>query len=172
MAQAYGARGVRFVFAYTHEAHPSDEWPHHESFEQKLRHARHMAQTYDIRRPMLVDDLAGTVHRAYGALPNMTYVLHRGRVVYRANWTAPQSLRMALDHLLWEGEQREAGQRTVPYWVEWAPGRPYDPTAFLERMRTDIGHRAVVEFIDAIEATRGRVAAEPLRRWWRETGEG
>ena len=53
MAADYGSRGVRFVFAYTHEAHPSDEWPHHESFEQKQDHARHMAARYAIERPML-----------------------------------------------------------------------------------------------------------------------
>ncbi len=159
---------MRFVFAYTNEAHPSDEWPHHESFDQKLRHARHMAKTYDIQRPMLVDDLEGTTHRAYGGLPNMTYVLHRGRVVYRSNWTAPESLTMALDHLLWEAEETEAGHRMMPYWAEWAPRRAYDPLRFLERMKQDVGHRAVEEFITAIETTRGAAAASTLRAWWRE----
>jgi hypothetical protein len=28
-----------------------------------------------IRRPLLVDDLDGAAHRAYGSLPNMTWVI-------------------------------------------------------------------------------------------------
>ncbi len=166
MAREYESRGVRFVFAYTNEAHPSDEWPHHQSFDQKRAHARHMAATYEIRRPMLVDDLEGTVHRAFGGLPNMTYVLHRGRVVYRANWTAEASLRMALDHLAYEAEVKADGSKMVPYWVEWAPQKRYDSLAFLERMQRDVGARAVEEFIAAIAAERGEVAARPLREWW------
>ena len=58
----------------------------------------------------------------------------------------------------------------MPYWVEWAPGRDYDPLGFLARMNEEIGRRAVEEFITAIAASRGDAAAAPLRRWWREQG--
>jgi hypothetical protein len=38
--------------------------------------------------PLLVDDLKGTVHRAYGEMPNMVYIIDKqGKVVYKAMWT-------------------------------------------------------------------------------------
>ena len=42
--------------------------------DQKLRHARLFQERRSERPPILVDDLDGLMHRAYGMLPNMTYV--------------------------------------------------------------------------------------------------
>ena len=43
--------------------------------------------------PILVDDFAGTMHRAYGLLPNMTYLIDRdGIVVYKSDWGDAQEL--------------------------------------------------------------------------------
>lgn len=89
------------VFLYTRAAHPGEHYPAHESFEQKLVHARAFVQTFGIRRPVLVDDLEGTIHRAYGLLPNMTYIVGTaGRVLDRSDWTDPRSVGAALDYLL------------------------------------------------------------------------
>ena len=71
-----------------------------------------------------------------------------------------------LDHLVWEADERDSGRRTVPYWVEWAPGKAYDPVRFVNRLYGEVGRRAVEEFIDAIAHTRGPAAARPLREWW------
>ncbi len=157
---------MRFVFIYTNEAHPSDAWPHHTSMEQKLRHARAMVARYEIARPMLVDALDGAVHRAYGGLPNMTCVIQRGRVVYRADWTDEQTLAPVLEQVLWEEAQRKAGKDLAPFWAEWAPQRVRDRPAFLHAMATEVGRRAVEEFIAAIEAKHGPRTAAPLRAWW------
>ncbi|MGM0577390.1 MAG: hypothetical protein ACQEXJ_16825 [Myxococcota bacterium] len=121
---------------------------------------------------MWVDDLAGTVHRAYGGLPNMTFVLYRGRIVYRSDWTEERSLRAALEHWLWEREQEEAGAPLARYHVEWAPRRVRDRARFLEAMHTEVGRRAVEEFIAAVEHAHGEAAARPLRTWWEERGDG
>jgi len=49
----------------------------------------------------------------------------------------------------------------VPYWVEWAPGRDYDPLGFLARMNEEIGRRAVEEFITATTGAGGRRRRPP-----------
>lgn len=38
--------------------------------------------------PILLDDIQGTAHLAYGLLPNMVYLIARdGTVVYKSDWT-------------------------------------------------------------------------------------
>jgi hypothetical protein len=155
-------RGLAFAFVYTNEAHPSDEWPHHASFDQKLRHAREMASRHGIRRRMLVDDLDGTVHRAYGTLPNMTLVLHRGRILYRASWTDPAGLVPVLREIAREEALRQDKKVLVPYRVEWTPRRVRNQETFLRAMETEIGRRAVDDFIAATRATWGDAAARAL----------
>lgn len=75
-----------------------------------------MVERWKIERPMLVDDLAGTLHRAYGSLPNMTYIVSTaGTVMYRASWTDARSIRLALDEIIYERALRRAGTRITPF---------------------------------------------------------
>jgi hypothetical protein len=60
MAREFGPKGVEFVFLYTREAHPGENYPAHKSFEQKLAHARTFRTELKVERPILVDDLTGT----------------------------------------------------------------------------------------------------------------
>lgn len=157
---------MSFVFLYTREAHPGERRPHHASIEDKLRNARDMAAAFDIRRPMLVDDLAGSVHRAYGSLPNMTYVVGTGgSILYRAAWTDPRTIALALEQLDFEADARKQGTRLTPYYMEWVPQRPNPSEHFMDGLRDIAGERAVTEFIDAIATTHGEGAARPLRAW-------
>jgi hypothetical protein len=78
MAREFASKGVEFVFLYTREAHPGENYPAHSSFKQKLDHARAFKAEFNIERPILVDDLAGSAHKLYGSLPNMTYLISRG----------------------------------------------------------------------------------------------
>lgn len=166
MAQRFEPLGVAFVFTYTREAHPGERYPHHTSMEQKLAHARDMAVRHGIRRPMLVDDLQGTVHRAYGKLPNMTYIVSTaGTVVYRADWTDPRTIRAALDQLVYERQTRRKVTRMTPYYVEWLPMRANEREPFMEGL-AEIGPQAVEDFIAAVARTQGEAAAQQLRRWW------
>src|SRR6266536_3275293 len=88
LAERFAPQGVQFIFVYAREAHPGENYPHHASFEQKLRHAADFRELFGTRRPILVDDLVGTTHRQYGTLPNMSYIVNRvGKIVFRADWT-------------------------------------------------------------------------------------
>jgi alkyl hydroperoxide reductase subunit AhpC len=101
MWEYFSWRGVQFLFVYVKEPHPGDAYPHHTSLEQKTRVARELQQLEEIRFPVLVDELDGQVHRAYGARPNPIFVVSRnGRLVYRAGHAEPAPLREYLEHLL------------------------------------------------------------------------
>ncbi len=174
MADEYAPAGIRFVFVYAREAHPGEKLPHHETFQQKLDHARAMVTRWKIRRTMLVDNLDGPVHRAYGTLPNMSYVLAAGgRILYRADWTDPENIRIVLDQIVRERKQRRSGTRLTPFYAEWLPQRPNDPIAFMEGL-VEAGPRSVEEFIAATASWGGEASARPLRDWWEKrqsTGE-
>ena len=131
--------------------------------EQKLRHARDFVRAYDVERTVLVDGLDGALHRRYGTLPNASFVIERGgRIVYRADWTDPRTIRMAVEQLVWEVDARRAGTRLTPYRVGWLPQRGNDPATFLRRLLDIPGERAIDEFIAAMEGRGG--GAEVLRR--------
>ncbi len=169
MAEEFKEHGISFVFVYTREAHPCDERPAHASIDQKIANAKDMVDRWEIKRPMLVDDLDGTTHRAFGTLPNMTYILSAsGTVLYRASWTDERTIKMALDQILFERGLRRERTRVSPYYVEWLPGRTNERQVFMQGLANNAGPRAVEEFIDAIAHTAGDAAAGPARQWWAE----
>jgi len=77
------SQGFQFFIVYVREAHPGENYPSHESFEHKLAHAKSLREFEKIQEiPILLDDLHGTMHSAYGLLPNMVYLIDReGTVV-------------------------------------------------------------------------------------------
>jgi hypothetical protein len=167
MAAKYADHGVSFVFVYTREAHPGERYPHLTSVAQKLQHARDMVARDRLTRPMLVDDLEGTVHHAYGRLPNMAYLVGGGgRVVYRASWTDAPNIELALDLLVRQRGERRAGTVHRPYYAEWQPNVAADRQTFVELLLETVGPRAVTEYIDAVEHTMSAAVARPLRTWW------
>ena len=94
---------VHFLFIYTREIHPDDfpDHPPHKSIEQKYQHARDMQQRHNTPRPILIDSLDGDVHRQWGGLPNMSWIIdHTGRVAYKAGWTVESDIRPALEQVL------------------------------------------------------------------------
>ncbi len=173
MAEEFAPPDFRFLFVYAREAHPSDRFPAHTRFEGKLGHARMMRERLQMKRTMLVDDLEGTVHHTYGRLPNMTYILKPGgTIVYRASWTDPTTIRLALERILFERDERRAQRRITPYYLEWQPQRSNDRIAFVEGL-LEIGERAVEEYIAAVENSEGEAGARRLKDWWyRRKSEG
>jgi hypothetical protein len=152
---------------YTREAHPGEHVGHHRSLEEKIERAGTMIERHHIERAMLVDDLEGTVHRAYGLLPNMTYVLSRsGTVLYRANWTDARSIGRVLEDLTYEREQQGLGNRLAPFYAESWPQRVNERAPFMEGLLEAGGPRAVEEFIAAITHTQGEAMGRPLATWW------
>ena len=100
LAAAYGD-DVDFYVVYTREAHPGQQYHRHTSFEQKRRHALDAQRDESIERDVLIDDVEGTMHRAYDSLPNSVYVIGRdGVVAHRADWLDTEVLRERLDELL------------------------------------------------------------------------
>jgi hypothetical protein len=90
---------VAFVLLYTREAHPGEGYDAHGSFEEKLERARTFAEEYDVERTVLVDDVAGTAHRAYGEMPNSVHVVNPdGVVVMRGDWNDVQTVTEVLEN--------------------------------------------------------------------------
>jgi alkyl hydroperoxide reductase subunit AhpC len=112
-------RGVQLLFVYAREPHPGEVYPHHTSMEQKVAVAKEFQQVEKVRFPVLVDELDGRVHRAYGARPNPVFVVHRnGRLVYRAGHAQVPELRDYLEHLLLWDQVEEQGLPTHNMYVE------------------------------------------------------
>jgi hypothetical protein len=134
------------VFVYTREAHPGEHVPHHDSFERKLACAKLLREETGIGRDILVDDLAGTVHRAYGLMPNMTWVIGLGgRVAYKANWTSAANVEAFLERFLAAHGEHPPATVPVMYETEQAEFRYPDRKRFAEHLRRN-GPQAVAEF--------------------------
>jgi len=99
--EKYRGDEVEFLFVYVREAHPGEDIPAHESMEEKFRAAQLLRDEEELRMPVLVDDLRGSVHRKYGKLPNPSYLIDKsGRVAYRCMWARPDLLASAVVELL------------------------------------------------------------------------
>jgi hypothetical protein len=134
------------VFVYTREAHPGENVPHHDSFENRLACAALLAEEAGIGRDILVDDLVGTVHRAYGLMPNMTWVIARGgRVAYKANWTSAANVEAFLDRFLAARNEHPPGTTPVAYETQQIEFRYPDRERFRQHLLRN-GPRAVAEF--------------------------
>ncbi len=97
---------------YVREAHPGELYSHHASFEQKLRHAGDWAREDRVRWTVAVDDLEGTTHRAYGALPHSLYLVgSTGVVAFRALWGSKAA--MSREHMQELLSREAAGERPV-----------------------------------------------------------
>jgi hypothetical protein len=160
MAEGYRGQGVVSLFVYTREAHPGENYPEHRSLDDKLAMAREFRKVVGIRRPILVDDLEGAIHRHFGMLPNMAWILSRtGKVVYKAEWTQPASIERALEEQLDMKRQQRAGKLPVALYVEKQEYR-YRDAAFYDGLRRN-GPRAVTEFDEAMKHRPARaVSAE------------
>jgi hypothetical protein len=150
---------AEWVFIYTREAHPGENVGHHDTFDRKLANARLLRDEIGIRRPILVDTLAGDAHRRYGARPNMTWVLDRGgRVVYKANWTNAANVESFLERYLAGRGERRAGVGMAMYETEQIEFHRTDHKQFEERLRRN-GPRALEEF-DRAKGPRSRGGAQ------------
>jgi hypothetical protein len=151
IAGRFTGQDVGSVFLYTHEAHPGEHYPHLTSMEQKQRHARGLREVYGVKRPILLDALAGDCHRAYGSMPNMTWIFNRrGVPMYKSDWSDPRSVETALEYLLEVDSRRAAGERLAPFRVERLDYRNVDQQAFYEGLARN-GPKAVHEFSNAFQ---------------------
>jgi hypothetical protein len=144
------------VFVYTREAHPGEHVAHHTSFDEKLANAARLRDEIGIRRRILVDDLAGTAHHAYGLLPNMTWVVGRGgQILYRADWTSAANVEAFLGRYEQGRARTSRGVARGSYVTEQVEHRDVDREAFYERLLGN-GPRSLEEFRRAEEIWRNR----------------
>jgi hypothetical protein len=130
LAREYEGR-AHALFVYVREAHPDDfpDYPAHTSQEHKLRHAAELQRWWNTPRTILVDSLDGDVHRAWGGLPNMSWIIdHTGRVAFKAAWTRAGDIRSALEKVIRAREEKREQRSPTPYYKEaidysWSPGR-------------------------------------------------
>jgi hypothetical protein len=109
-----------------------------------------------ITRPILVDDLDGSVHIAYGLMPNMSWVLGRGgTILYKAMWTSAARIGEFLERQT----AQPGGLTYAPFHTEQLELRRRDGDAFQHGLERN-GPRAVSEFARAeqIWAERARAA--------------
>lgn len=101
---------IEWLLVYVREAHPGHRRPAHQNMAQKLTLARSLQGELGEARPVAVDTLSGDMHRAYGSLPNMVYVLNPdGEVVYRCDWLSVAEL----DRVLGQRPGTETNQHTL-----------------------------------------------------------
>lgn len=148
-AERFAGQGVGSIFLYTHEAHPGEHYPHLTSMEQKFRHAQALRDVYGVTRPILLDSLDGACHRAYGSMPNMTWIFNRtGTVMYKADWTEARSVVNALEYFFETQELRQQKVPLSPFRVERLEYRDADRNAFYKGLERN-GPKAVDEFTNA-----------------------
>ncbi len=149
LADDYSDQGVGSIFIYTHEAHPGEYYPHHTSMGQKIRQAQDLRDILGVRRPILVDALDGACHRAYGSMPNMSWIISRSGVpVYKSDWTDAHSVRNAIVYFLDVVNRRRQRERLAPFRVERLDYRANDSEAFFEGLERS-GPKARREFMES-----------------------
>ena len=149
LADKYASKGIGSIFLYTHEAHPGEIYPHLTSMELKFKHARDLRDVIGVTRPILADALDGACHRAYGSMPNMSWIFNRtGVPVYKGDWTDVASLEEAIKYLLDITERRRDGRRLAGFHVERLDFRFQDREGFYKGLERN-GPKAVREFDEA-----------------------
>ena len=124
MAKRFADR-AHFLFVYVREAHPGEHYPPHQYIEQKVLHAQSFKERLGIGRPIAVDSLYGRVHRIYGGVSNMSWIVdHTGHVAFRAAWTVAADIEAALEETLRVRELRREGRPVSVYYRETTGLRP------------------------------------------------
>jgi hypothetical protein len=149
IADRFSEQGVGSIFLYTHEAHPGEYYPHLTSMEQKFRHARDLREKLGVTRPILLDSLDGACHRAYGSMPNMSWIFNKAGIpIYKSDWTDAHSVENAIEYLLEMVDRRRSGEQMVGFNVERLDFRTRDVDGFMAGLERN-GPKAVKEFKSA-----------------------
>lgn len=148
--EKYQDKGFVFFIVYVREAHPGENFPHHGSFEQKLAHARQLHDLERVKIPILIDDLKGAAHVAYGLLPNMIYLIDRDRtVVYKSDWTDAHELEGMCESLVrlddMKARQVPIIRKGVSERLHWIPMDPQHR----ERIYRRSGEKAIRDYFNA-----------------------
>ena len=85
-----------FAVLYVREAHPGANCGTHKTIDDKRGNAAALDLDGETRL-ILIDDLAGTAHAAYGSFPNSCFIINKnGCVLYYSDWNNPYTTGHAL----------------------------------------------------------------------------
>ncbi len=148
--EKYHDKGFEFFIVYVREAHPGENFPHHTSFDQKILHATKLRELEGVKIPILVGDLEGTTHKAYGLLPNMVYLINReGVVVYKSDWTDAHELEGMCESLVhlddMKARQVPIIRKGISERLHWIPMDP----KHRERIYRRSGEKAIRDYFNA-----------------------
>jgi hypothetical protein len=148
--QKYRMQGFEFFIIYAREAHPGENFPHHTSPEQKILHAKKLRELDNVQIPVLVDDIEGSTHKAYGALPNMVYLIDRdGIVVYKSDWTDAHELEDMCKSVVRLDDMKKRHvpiiRKGVSERLHWIPMDPHHR----ERIYRRSGEKAIRDYFNA-----------------------
>jgi hypothetical protein len=136
----YRDQGFEFFTIYVREPHPGENYGPHRSWEQKVEFARHCREQDCIQNPILVDDLNGNVHRLYGLMPNMIYIIDKaGRIAYKAMWTDHEEVASVLANLVLADQLESQGVRVKSSYTEKIN---YIPAEYVGGVREKVFDRA------------------------------
>jgi hypothetical protein len=145
---------VVFLLLYVREAHPGSHIAEHRSLAEKTNLARRLIQAEAEYRQIVIDDLAGSAHRAYGSLPNMIYVIGAdGRVLFRGDWNQQRTVAKVIQKVI-KGEP-VTGLR--------AGFRPIAPPVLL-RVLHRAGWNALFDFFVSLPNLIGQHVKTAVRR--------
>lgn len=119
-----------FFTVWVREPHAGGAYPQPETIDERRRYARDFVADQDPKITVLIDDMAGSIHRLMGGLPNSTYVIDgRGRVAYRATWNDAREVRRVLEQQREILRRRQSGEALgIPRWSEeMTPALAEDP---------------------------------------------
>ena len=95
---------VEFIDVLIRQAHPGNGVEAYKNFARKFREAEKFKQEEQIPYHVLVDDLPGRTHQAYGGLADPTYLIDAdGRVAFYSLWTHAPTLHKAIENLMAQG---------------------------------------------------------------------
>ena len=158
LARRYADRAVRSVFIYTREAHPGENYRHHESMDDKRSNARAFIEHSGLEREVLLDSLDGAAHHIYGGLPNMTWIIGRGGFIhYKSAWTNTADVEDALKGVI-DFQDNRIKNEWVPFYSERSAWSTRDRALFnkgLERA----GPQAVTDYDGMIKRAGNKRAA-------------
>ena len=90
---------VVFLMVYVREAHPGSRTKPHGSMDDKIARAKQTQDDYSDYREILVDNLDGSMHQAYGSFPNLVYIVNpEGSIVYRCDWAFADLIEEVLEN--------------------------------------------------------------------------
>ena len=110
LREKYRDRDVVFFVVYSKEPHAGEtrhfrKYEQHKTYGHKKRYAQELVAEFGMRTPVLIDELDESVVRAFGRMPNMTFIVDKeGRIAYKSDWMEASRVEEMLDALLAEQE--------------------------------------------------------------------